>query len=109
MDEFNLAARFDEDEEPRRSRGKLKRLRPGKTGVGMEKPTDIDIPEDLPEKDEEGPGLDIDVEMEDDDAFQDLVSRMEGQSASAGRAAAKHAKLKGRRPEPRRLEDEDEE
>jgi hypothetical protein len=47
--------------------------------------------------------------MEDDDAFQDLVSRMEGQSASAGRAAAKRAKLKGRRPEPRRFEDEDEE
>lgn len=119
MDEFNLASRFakDEDEEPRRGRGKLKRFRPGKTGVGMEKPADLDIPEDeedLPEEDLDTPEKkpfpdeEPDLDMEEDDAFRDLVDRMEGESASAGRASARRAKLKGRRPMPRK-EDEDEE
>ena len=37
MDEFNLAARFagDEDERPRHGRGKIRRLRRGKTGVAL--------------------------------------------------------------------------
>lgn len=117
MDEFNLASRFakDEDEEPRRGRGKLKRFRPGKTGVGMEKPADLDVPEDekdMPEEDldipKKKPFPDEEPDMEEDDAFRDLVDRMEGESASAGRASARRAKLKGRRPMPRK-EDEDEE
>lgn len=51
------------------------------------------------------PREDID---EDDEAFRDLVDRMEGGSASSGRAAAKRAKMKGKRPLPRREEDEEE-
>lgn len=120
MDEFNLASRFasEEDEPPRRSRGKLKRLRRGRTGVGLEKPEDLPLEpgeekEDLgPELGDEGPAFDSEVSDvgadEEDDAFRDLLDRMEGESASAGRASARRAKLKGRRPAPRRFEDEEE-
>ena len=141
MDEFNLASRFanDEDEVPARGRGKIRRLR-RKTGVGMEKPVDIEAPlsedEELPGPEEKlGPDMDEEADLklpnrrlggaaepalgfdsasdaippeEEDEAFDDLVSRMEGGSASAGRAAAKRAKLKGRRPAPRMREDEEE-
>ena len=120
MDEFNLASRFasEEDERPMRGRGRVKRLRKGRTGVGMEKPEDVIIPEDeempeLPLGDEEenmplpdfGEGPEPDIE--EDAAFEDLVDRMEGGSASAGRAAARRDKLKGRRPQSRRFEDEE--
>ena len=136
MDEFNLASRFakEEDEEPSRGRGKLKRLRPGRTGVGMEKPAshgkvvgegsvgvekteiaadDMNVRPGVDEESEiDSPrrtGTQIpEADMEEDDAFLDLVDRMEGESASAGRASARRAKLKGRRPMPRK-EDEDEE
>jgi len=111
MDEFNLASRFaeDEDEAPRRGRGKIKRLR--KRGVGLEKPEDVEIPEE--EMDEElpdlpmgggFPGIELEEDMEEDEAFDDLVSRLEGSSASAGR---RRAKMKGRRPMPRGREDEE--
>ena len=150
MDEFNLASRFapEEDEAPRR--GRIKRLRPGKTGVGMEKPVghgkvigegsaDVERSERVNPADFGGEdfiasedSLDLDsVEVgeddeghpmfenrnrgvphkdmpEEDDAFRDLVERMEGESASAGRASARRAKMKNRRPAPRRFEDEEE-
>lgn len=119
MDELNLASRLagGEDERPApRGRGKLKRIR--KKGVGMEKPTDVEIPEEEEETpDREGlPPLDLeafggpapeDEEMEEDETFRDLVDRMEGGSASMGRANARRAKLKGRRPVPRKDEDEE--
>jgi len=117
MDEFNLASRFaeDEDEVPRRGRGKIKRLR--KRGVGLEKPEDVEVPEeeDLDMEDEELPDLPMDEggfpgfgpdeDMEEDEAFTDLVDRLEGASASMGR---RRAKMKGRRPAPRGREDEEE-
>ena len=130
MDEFNLAARFagDEDERPRHGRGKIRRLRRGKTGVGMEKPEVLEGPEDeedldLPEEGEDlpdlpfgeegdlpdiGEGPDME-EDEEDPAFMDLLDRMESGSASEGRAAAKREKLKGRRPARRKRAEEDEE
>jgi len=90
-EEMNLASKFGGP------RGKLKRLRKGKTGVGMEKPVDIDIPEEeaeaeleLPVLEDEAELADIDAgiegDMEEDEAFLDLLNRMEGESASAGRA-----------------------
>lgn len=93
-EEMNLASKLGGP------RGKLKRLRKGKTGVGMEKPVDIDIPEEdeempdmpmsdmpMPEREElEDVGEGIEGNMEEDEAFLDLVNRMEGESASAGRA-----------------------
>lgn len=114
-EEMNLASKFGGP------RGKLKRLRKGKTGVGMEKPTDIEIPEEDEEMPEElsgreMPPLDLgafggpapeDEELENDEAFRDLVDRMEGGSASMGRANARRAKLKGRRPVPSKNEDEE--
>lgn len=154
MDEFNLAARFaeDEDEAPSRGRGRIKRLRRGRTGVGLEKPVghgrqfgegEVEVrktervdPSDFGGEDSVAPeGSDDSLPMligedeeghqmfenrrsrplaargdvdEDDDAFRDLVDRMEGGSASAGRAAAKRAKMKGKRPAPRRPEPEEE-
>ena len=119
MDEFNLASRFssEEDERPVRGRGKIRRLR--KRGVGLEKPEDVEVPEDeedmdLPEG-EDMPDLPIggpeeeplDEDIEEDANFLDLLDRMEGGSASAGRADARRRKLKGRRPAPR-FGDEDE-
>lgn len=92
MDEFNLASRFgrEEDERPMPSRGKLKRrFRPG---VGMEKPTEVMEPEDeAPLRRDglealEGEELEDMGEMEEDEAFMDLVSRMAGGSASEKRA-----------------------
>ena len=113
MDELNLADRFakKDDERPVPSRGKLKRLRRGKTGVGMEKPQDIDLPEDrempgdedMPEEDVEAPRSEMKnligeaedmADIDEDEAFTDLVDRMEGGSASAGRARAKRRAMK---------------
>ena len=108
-EEMNLASRIGGP------KGKLKRIR--KKGVGMEKPTDVEIPEEEEAPDREGlPPLDLeafggpapeDEEMEEDETFRDLVDRMEGGSASMGRANARRAKLKGRRPAPRKDEDEE--
>ena len=102
MDELNLGARFGGPEErmPMPMRKRKRRMIPG---VGMEKPSEVF-------EDEEGPdgleALDEDLgELEEDDAFKDLVDRMAGASASAGRAAKKR---KGKFP-PARKDEEDEE
>jgi hypothetical protein len=98
MDELNLAAMFAKDDEnDRRPNHRKHRFRPG---VGMEKPTEVeDIPPEEPieepeddVEDEMGPGVDELPEEGEDEAFDDLVSRMAGASASEKRAAERRRK-----------------
>jgi len=105
MDELNLAARFGGGDE-RMPMPMRKRKRKTIPGTGMEKPTVIDEDEDM------GEGLDLDLEEEEPEeeggAFADLVERMQGASASAGRAAEKRKKMKGKLPaRPIRGEEEE--
>ena len=88
MDELNLglASRFDE-EDPRPnhaiSRKKQRRFR---RGVGMEKPLpDYEGEEEAPEMEDLADIDEAEAEIEEDDAFKDLVRRMAGGSASEGR------------------------
>lgn len=105
MDEFNLSSRFAQDDEEDQRPNRRKKKPRFRTGVGMEKPveeTDIldDIggietepgeksPAEMPPMDELG-----EEEPEDDEAFDALVSRLEGESASAGRARKRRAAKK---------------
>lgn len=94
MDELNLAARFGGGEDERMPLPMRKRKRKTIPGTGMEKPTVIDD-EDMGDKMD----LDLDLEEEPEEeggAFADLVERMQGASASAGRAAEKRKKMKGK-------------
>jgi hypothetical protein len=105
MDELNLASHFAGDDEEDQRPNRRKRKPRFHTGVGMEKPVEeADILDDIggveadpgehspaeipagepdlmPAPDEEG----------EDDAFEALVGRMEGESASAGRARKRRA------------------
>ncbi|MBP5272213.1 MAG: hypothetical protein ILO43_04520 [Clostridia bacterium] len=111
MDEFNLASRFaQDDEEDQRPNRRRKKPR-FRTGVGMEKPveeTDIldDIggietepgeksPAEIPPMDELG---EEEPEEGEDEAFDALVSRLEGESASSGRAKKRRALVKKAKP-----------
>lgn len=106
MDELNLAARFGGGEDERMP---LPRKRKRKTvpGTGMEKPKVR-----FEDEDEMGDKLDIDLEEEpeeeEDNPFRKIIDEMQGSSASAGRAAEKRKKMKGKLP-ARPIEDEEEE
>ena len=106
MDELNLAARFGGGEDERMP---LPRKRKRKTvpGTGMEKPKVR-----FEDEDEMGDELDIDLEEEpeeeEDNPFRKFIDEMQGSSASAGRAAARRRKMKGKLP-ARPVEDEEEE
>ena len=109
MDELNLAARFGGDEDERMPFPARKRKRKTIPGTGMEKPTVRFEDED---EDENGEGVELDLEEEEepeeDGAFADLVDRMRGASASAGRANERRKKLKGKLPaRPSRDEEEE--
>ena len=99
MDELNLASRFarDEEEDQRPNRKRRPRFH---TGVGMEKPEPIDSVEDDAGGVETEPGerSPAEIRPEEDEAFENLVSRMEGASASAGRARKLRAAAKNRKP-----------
>ena len=100
MDELNLAARFGRDDENDQRPNRRKRPLRLRTGVGMEKPEEpVDSVEDdiggvETEPGERSPAEKIGPmpEPEEDEAFEDLVSRLEGESASAGRARKRRAK-----------------
>lgn len=93
MDELNLAARFGGDEDERMPFPARKRKRKTIPGTGMEKPTIR-----FEDEDENGEGVELDLdeeeEPEEDGAFADLVDRMRGASASAGRANERRKKSK---------------
>ena len=96
MDEFNLTDRFSGEMNERMPMPRKKK-RKTIPGTGMEKPK-------VRFEDEEemgfGPlaeGLEDEEDIEESPNFEDLVSRLEGESASAGRARAKRkAKAKSR-------------
>lgn len=103
MDELNLAARFGRDDENDQRPNRRKRPLRLHTGVGMEKPEE---PVDSVEDDiggvetepgerspaEKTPRPELEPEEGEDEAFADLVSRLEGESASEGRARKRRAK-----------------
>lgn len=114
MDEFNLASRFSQDDEEDQRPNRRKKKPRFRTGVGMEKPVEIETPEeeeemelgeevptDLPPIDA-GVGLTPDPidtpEEGEDEAFDALVSRLEGESASSGRAKKRRAQAKKAKP-----------
>ena len=98
MDELNLADRFSSEEDERMPLPMRKRKRKTIPGTGMEKPTVIEDEMDL----------DLEEPEDEDGAFADLVERMQGASASAGRAAERRKKLRGKLP-ARPMMDEEEE
>jgi hypothetical protein len=93
MEELNLASMFAKDDEndPRPNRKRKRPIR-ARTGVGMEKPEEpsIDsVEDDLGEGGEPAELAPDEETPEEDEAFEALLSRMEGGSASEGRAAKK--------------------
>ena len=109
MDEFNLASRFAQDDEEDQRPNRRKRKPRFRTGVGMEKPVEAPEEESVPA--EEGESMDMPGPVGDlggapelvgpelpeegeDEAFDALVSRLEGESASAGRAKKRRAAMK---------------
>ena len=112
MDEFNFASRFAQDDEEDQRPNRRKKKPRFRTGVGMEKPVEIETPEEEMELGEEGPAdlppIDAGVglapepidapEEGEDEAFDALVSRLEGESASAGRAKKRRAVAKKAKP-----------
>lgn len=120
MDELNLASRFGPDDEEDQRPNRRKKKPRFRTGVGMEKPVEAvdevedDIggiemepgeersPAEMPPMgdlgEDIGPMLPDEEEPEEDAAFEDLVSRMEGESASAGRAKKRRVLAKKAKP-----------